>query len=245
MDQTRSSRSSSGESIAPKGRTRLTYRVKQGDTIGHIAEWYGVRASDIRNWNDIAYGSYIRSGQSLAIYVPDSKAADLKRIDAMSFAEKQARLKGTAAQPDPGTKNGKSTSKMFSQEWIQHRIEAGQTLETIAKMYEVSVSDLKKWNDLRTSRIIAGQTLNIYDKPVERTAAAPSPRSATGAVESRGSGIFSPTHRVAKGETLYDIARHYGVDVAALKRQNGLKTNRILVGQVLKIPSQSQVSTLP
>ncbi len=245
MDQTRSSGRPSSEPVAPKGRTRLVYRVKQGDTIGHIAEWYGVRASDIRNWNDIAYGSHIRTGQALSIYVPDSKAAQMKRIEGMSFAEKQAMVKGAAVETAPTPKSSKSTSKMFTQEWIQHRIEPGQTLEAIAKMYEVSVSDLKKWNNLRTSRIVAGQTLSIYDKPVERATTVPSSKSSTGNVESRGSGIFSPTHRVAKGETLYDIARQYGVEVTALKQKNGLRTSRILVGQVLNIPSRSQVSSLP
>jgi LysM repeat protein len=154
-------------------------------------------------------------------------------------------VKGAAVETAPTPKGSKSTSKMFTQEWIQHRIEPGQTLEAIAKMYEVSVSDLKKWNNLRTSRIVAGQTLNIYDKPVERATIIPSPKPSTGNVESRGSGIFSPTHRVAKGETLYDIARQYGVEVTALKQKNGLRTSRILVGQVLKIPSRSQVSSLP
>ncbi len=44
-----------------------THIVKRGETLGHIAEKYHVRASDIRSWNGIR-GSTIRVGQRLTIY---------------------------------------------------------------------------------------------------------------------------------------------------------------------------------
>jgi membrane-bound lytic murein transglycosylase D len=59
----RSSRSTKTSLKAPKGKEQLAYTVKRGDTIGHIAEWYGVRASDLRNWNNIGYGSTIQAGE--------------------------------------------------------------------------------------------------------------------------------------------------------------------------------------
>jgi membrane-bound lytic murein transglycosylase D len=53
---------------APANSTKLTYKVKTGDTIGHIAEWYDVRAWQLRTWNGI--GNTIRVGQNLTVYVP-------------------------------------------------------------------------------------------------------------------------------------------------------------------------------
>lgn len=46
----------------------------------------------------------------------------------------------------------------------------------------------------------------------------------------------SITHTVKSGDTLYDIAIKYGVSVTAIKNLNGLTSNTLHVGQVLKIP---------
>ncbi len=225
----------------PKGREKLIYHVKRGDTIGHIAEWYGMRASDIRNWNDIAYGSYIHAGQSIAIWVPIAKMKALKKIDGMEFSAKQALTKADLVEATHA-EEGKVRIKSSSNEWIQHTVKSGETLEKIAQMYEISINDLKRWNNLRSSRIIIGQSLDIYDKPEERVKLIVLPATMRNAhlVKTTSSGIFSPTHKVKKGENIYSIAKMYGVDVQRLKKHNGLRKNKILVGQVLKIPSKTQ-----
>ena len=225
----------------PKGKKKLVYHVKRGDTIGHIAEWYGVRASDIRNWNDIAYGSYIHAGQAIAIWVSETKAKLLTKIDKMEFSEKQSMIKGDLAEA-ARSEEVNTRTKSSSTEWLQHTVKSGETLEKIARTFEVSISDLKRWNNLRTSRIVAGQSLEIYDKPEERvkivssSAKYPTEHS----VKTSSTGIFSPTHKVKKGESIYTIAKMYGVDIQKLKKQNGLHRNKILVGQILKIPSKTQ-----
>jgi LysM repeat protein len=45
------------------------------------------------------------------------------------------------------------------------------------------------------------------------------------------------TYKVQKGDTLYDIARRFGVSMSDLRRANGLRTSRIYPGDVLQIPS--------
>jgi len=231
------SRYTRSEIKPPKGREKLVYHVKRGDTIGHIAEWYGVRASDIRNWNDIAYGSYIHSGQAITVWVPASKIKALKKIDTMEFTMKQSMTKGDLAE-GAQAEEGNIRTKTSSSEWLQHTVKSGETLEKIARMYEVSIADLKQWNTLRSSRIQAGQTIEIYDKPEERVKLIPSPARVNAAppVQTSSTGIFSPTHKVKKGETIYEIARRYGVGIQQLKVFNHLKNNKIVVGQILKIP---------
>jgi len=225
----------------PKGKKKLVYHVKRGDTIGHIAEWYSVRASDIRNWNDIAYGSYIHAGQAIAIWEPNAKVKLLGKVDKMEFSEKQSLTKGDLAEA-ARSEEGNTRSKASSTEWIQHKVKSGETLEKIARTYEVSISDLKQWNHLRTSRIVAGQSLEIYDKPEERVKIiASSPKIQNGpSVKTSSTGIFSPTHKVKRGESIYTIAKMYGIDIQTLKKQNGLHRNKILVGQILKIPPKTQ-----
>jgi LysM repeat protein len=51
------------------------------------------------------------------------------------------------------------------------------------------------------------------------------------------------SYRVARGDNLWDIARRHGVSVASLKQVNNLRNNRILPGQILRIPSSRSVST--
>ncbi len=51
---------------------------------------------------------------------------------------------------------------------------------------------------------------------------------------------ITKTYRIRKGDTLYGIAHHYGVSVAALKRANGIRTNRIIPGQELIIPAATR-----
>ncbi|MFQ6611966.1 MAG: LysM peptidoglycan-binding domain-containing protein [Fidelibacterota bacterium] len=54
---------------ALRGYSKFVYQVKKGDTLGHIAENYGTRASSIRKWNGLRYGDYIYPGQKLVLWI--------------------------------------------------------------------------------------------------------------------------------------------------------------------------------
>src|ERR1051326_7406526 len=55
---------------------------------------------------------------------------------------------------------------------------------------------------------------------------------------SKGSSDVGYEHVVEKGQTLTDIAKAYGVTVAAIKKENGLKSDNISIGQKLFIPKK-------
>ena len=58
------------DKTGPRGYSKQIYRVKKGDTLGQIAENFGTRASKIRRWNNMKYGSHlIHAGQKLVIWV--------------------------------------------------------------------------------------------------------------------------------------------------------------------------------
>lgn len=57
------------ESGGPPDHYKVMYTVRRGDTLGHIAEDYGTRATQIRRWNNINYGDYIFPGQKLVIWI--------------------------------------------------------------------------------------------------------------------------------------------------------------------------------
>ncbi len=59
-----------GENGGPPGHSKRVYKVRRGDTLGQIAENFGTRASKIRRWNNMKYGSHlIHPGQKLVIWV--------------------------------------------------------------------------------------------------------------------------------------------------------------------------------
>jgi LysM repeat protein len=255
-DITRSSKPSKRPLNAPQGKVQLVYTVKRGDTIGHLAEWYGVRASDIRNWNNISYGSYIRTGEEISIWADAGKADRLGKIDDMSFAQKQDLIREeVGSSNDIAATTSPSREKDPDRGWIQHKVQQGDALVTIAKEYGVSVNDLKTWNGLKGSKIVVGQDLDIYGEPEERAKIIETPASVAMAEEksklqskpkaepkpnttSKDKAI-EQTHMVKKGETLSDIARQFGTSIKELKEYNSLRSSKIKVNQVLKIPGST------
>lgn len=102
-----------------------------------------------------------------------------------------------------------------------HIVENGETLYSLARKYNVSVSDLAKINDFSAeTKIKTGQKLVI---PI---------KDADSQKESKTTPSF---HIVQKGETLYAIARRYQTTVEKLASDNRLKNNVIFAGQKLAL----------
>jgi len=223
------------------GKERLAYRVKRGDTLGHIAEWYGVRASDIRNWNDIAYGDPIRAGQELTIWVTQEKVATLRNFDLMSFSEKESMRSGDAIDLAQGSRlKGKGVVPAPSQSWTQHEVIEGESLDKIARQYGTTVEDLKNWNQLTGNRIRVGQKLEIYNLPERRVNLIPAPATNKAAPEPlKEQTPGEIVHKVKKGETVFEIARSYSVQPSVLMAYNNLRTSKLRVGQILRIPAST------
>ncbi len=104
-----------------------------------------------------------------------------------------------------------------------YKIKSGDTIGQIAELYKVSSSSIRRWNRLRSNKIIAGKTLKIYsDADVNDVPETP---------RRSGNGI----HTVTRGESLYSIARMYSTSVENLKRMNKLSSTKIVVGQKLRV----------
>lgn len=106
-----------------------------------------------------------------------------------------------------------------------HVVKKGETLSSIAKKYHISVSNLKKWNNLKKDVISVGQKLTIYSSGGPM---------ATGHSDS-GTSSSPKYHVVKSGETLNSIAKKYNTTVANLKKLNNLKTDTISVKQKLRV----------
>ncbi|HOU96296.1 MAG TPA: transglycosylase SLT domain-containing protein [Bacteroidales bacterium] len=143
------------------GKTRLYYTVKDGDNLGYISEWYRVRLSDLRYWNDI-YTNTIRVGQRITVFVDPDKADYFSKINNMSFAEKQA-LRG---KPVTVNKTADSSSNGSEGEYTIYTVQRGDTIWDIVKKFDgVTVSDVLALNNIdNPSKIQEGQKLKIRKK---------------------------------------------------------------------------------
>lgn len=144
----------------PTGKTKLYYTVKSGDNPGYIASWYHVGLSDLRYWNNIR--NLIRVGQKLVVYVPPEKADSYRKINDMSFDEKQRSIGKNTVRPDETV----AQQETADDNYIYYRVKYGDTLWDIAKKYPgVSDADIIRLNNLTDAdRIQPGQAIKIKRK---------------------------------------------------------------------------------
>ncbi|HUJ32691.1 MAG TPA: LysM peptidoglycan-binding domain-containing protein [Candidatus Acidoferrum sp.] len=125
---------------------------------------------------------------------------------------------------------------------VRYRVQRGDTLEGIADRFDVTVTELKRWNHLAGNHVSRGARLRIYagGEPA-RTSRTKSKSAATAgagvtSVSTKHSDADAVQHKVKPGETLYSIARQYGTTIAALRQSNPFLADRDLeAGDVLKI----------
>ena len=96
-----------------------------------------------------------------------------------------------------------------------YTIEKGDTLSEIAVSHNVSVGDLKEWNDLRSTVIYPNQKLTISQAKTSE----------------------AKVYTVQKGDSLYKISRLHNVSIADLMAKNNLRSTVIYPNQQLKVES--------
>lgn len=133
------------------------------------------------------------------------------------------------------------TTSIFAD--ITYKVEKGDTLYSISRKYQITVAELRTANNLSENDVIkVGQKLIIPDADIGTAAALSSTKTA-------GSSASASTAKtvenvVAKGDTLYGIARKNGMTVADLMAINNLDSSAVIkVGQKLKVSAGSTSSS--
>jgi membrane-bound lytic murein transglycosylase D len=169
---------------------RSVHIVKSGENLGSIAKKYRISVNQLKTWNNLK-STMIHPGQKLIVY---SSGA-------------------------PMAQAGNSKPVTRSTEQSIHVVKSGENLSVIAKKYKCTVTDLKNWNNLKSTNLSIGQKLKVYP-PAE------------GSSSSGGSVV----HTVKSGDNLWDISRKYGVSVEQIRKLNGLNSKAVLkIGQKLII----------
>ncbi len=185
--------------------TSGTYTVQAGDTLYGIARRSGMSLNTLLSLNGLSQSSVIRPGQTLKL----SGASNATVASPVSY-------KSTASSA--------STSGTYT-------VKAGDTLYRIAYNHGISLTTLLSINGLsETSTILPGQQL-VVSGSAKTTATTTTTTSAKTVSYSTG----ASTHTVKAGDTLFRIAKNNGLTLSELKALNGLTSNNIRVGQVLKV----------
>jgi membrane-bound lytic murein transglycosylase D len=211
-------------------RTKIVYRIKAGDTIGQIAEWFNVRATDLRNWNNLPFGRKIRAGATLNIWVRKEDAEKFANSNSTSHAAKHNDL--------AVKKSGSTVNESQDDEAFFYTVRAGDTLEKIAQEHGVSIRQIQRWNNLRSSRISAGQKLALYPR-VERVGTQQEKLAADQRAKSKGTSKRI-IYIVRSGDTISEIAQAHDVRVSELRAWNSLRRrSKIYAGQELVIRKEA------
>jgi len=119
----------------------LVHRVRSGDTLSGIAKKHGVYVSTITQFNNIKSSKILRRGQEILIPIHDGGS----RV-----------ARASAAPTEP-----KVYKAAVLENQLQYVVQSGDTLWNISRKFNVTVSELRKWNQLRRSAIHPGQKLII------------------------------------------------------------------------------------
>lgn len=117
---------------------------------------------------------------------------------------------------------------------IRYRVRSGDYLGKIAERYGVGISQIKRWNGLRSNDLRIGQRLTIYPRKPVTTA---EPRASGSSSTVAGNAGEGPrVHVVREGDSLWTISRKYpGVSIENLREWNGIRGNNLQPGTRLKL----------
>lgn len=192
-----------------------SYTVKKGDSLWAIAHKHNTTVSHLKTLNNLN-SDLIFPNQVLKIDEPKKNSSQ-----------------STKTKPKSNQTNNVSQPKTYT-------VKRGDTLSGIAFKYNISLSDLMKWNNLETTLIYPGNVFYVSNPGAESGSGSKSNDSSNqGSNSKQDQSSNAATYTVKSGDTLSGIARRYNVTVADLKKWNGLNSDLIIVGQKLKVSEGS------
>lgn len=215
--------------IPPEGAEGNYYTVKAGDTLYGIANKYGISVDELKAANNLSSNT-LTIGKVLVIpqvEEPETSDENVYTVKSGDTLYSIANKYGMTVNELKALNNLTSNTLSIGQKLVvsegnaatldTYTVKSGDTLYSIANKYGLTVNELKSLNNLTSDLLSIGQVLNVSNSAVT-----PTPTN---------------TYTVKSGDSLYSIAKQYGVTVDALKRANGKTSNLLSIGEVLVIPT--------
>lgn len=209
--------------IAPAGTTTSTYTVKKGDTLYSIANTYNTTIDEIKKLNNLTSNN-LSIGQVLKLEPTElTETYIVKNGDTLySIAKRYNSTVNDLKQLNNLTKDtlsigqsllvpaGEVVEDIITED-TTYIVKSGDTLYSIARIYNTTVDELKSLNNLKTNLLSVGQVLKVPTTKI------------------------TTTYIVEKGDTLYSIANRFNTTVDELKKLNNLTSTNLKIGQELLI----------
>lgn len=176
------------------------HKVRQGETLGHIAHKYQTSVNLLQEVNSIR-DKWIRAGQSIIIPVATKNLKEYLSEDRRRLALQSTKRSGYK---------------------IKHKVMSGDTFWDLSRKYKVKVGQLASWNGMSPrDALMPGQQLVVWSKNRNR---------ANGRYSQLPSNATRQQlhYKVRKGDSLARIAQKFSVTVAKLRRWNSLKKGKYL-----------------
>jgi membrane-bound lytic murein transglycosylase D len=192
------------------------HKVKRGDNLGEISDKYGVSVAELKKWNKLRNNN-LMTGDNLKI---------IKNERVVTTVRKEVKADKNATETAVTSNEPTESPSDF------YEVQKGDNLFSIAKKFNVSLEDLKKWNNLNDLNVQQGSKLALVNNDEEPT------KEATYKTE-----VKITEHIVDRGETLGIIARKYDVSISDIKDWNKIEDNNIQLGAKLIVGKKYVVST--
>ena len=249
----------------------IEYEVLPKESLYLIAKKYGIKLADLQKVNPELANKSLKVGQKIAVPLKDSAKTTVVSKKSLSPEKYQREeIAQTAVSLDPTGENKKVAvektiivvSETFndsnkSKTDISHEVGRGESFYSIAKKYDITLSDLRKANaELGNKSLKVGQKIIvpvkanansslIAEKKVDEKQVIADKELSIGLTDN--SVVRNPTpeitHQVLPKETKFGIAKKYGISVAVLEKQNPNISKKLLVGSQLIIPSTKPVES--
>lgn len=220
-----------------EGITTNTYVVQKGDSLYSIANKLGTTVSELKKENNLTTNT-LQIGEVLRIptkeiYEGEENVYIVQKGDTLySVAMANNTTVDELKRINNLTSNILSTGQLLKipsalLPETTYIVKKGDSLYSIANKYNTTVDELKRINNLTSNILSIGQVLKL-------------PSDKVSDVEKEENTI---NYTVQKGDSLYSIARKYSTTIDKIKDLNNLTTNLLSIGQVLLIPTDTNLET--
>ena len=203
-----------------------TIHVKNLITFDQISKLVDISTEELEMLNPAYKLNIIPKveGKNYALRLPTSKIGKFVANEEEIYAFVKKEL-DSLEKPLP--------SMITAQDQIRYRVKSGDYLGKIAERYGVGVSQIKRWNGLRSNNLRVGQRLTIFPrKPYVAERSSKSSVSKSSNTVANGAKV----HTVQSGDSLWTISKKYpGVTIENLREWNGISGNNLKPGTKLKL----------